>query len=92
MAETIFLDTGFIIAFFNKDDKNYTAANRIIQDTLKDYPSVRFYFSDYVFDEVITLMKARHVSINSIIDIGNRILASRIWTRITINEEIFQKT
>jgi len=92
MGDHIFLDTGYIIAFFNKEDGYHSQARKLIRNTLKKYPSVRFYYSDYIFDEIITLMKSRKVPALEVIDVGESVLNSHIWTMVKITEEIFQKT
>ncbi len=61
MGGVIFLDTSFIIAFFNEDDDFHKDAENIIENTLTKDPLIRFYFTDYIFDETITQLKSRKV-------------------------------
>lgn len=91
MGGAIFIDTGFIIAFFNEDDKNHLHAQNTIKMTLTKDSLIKFYFSDYIFDELITLLKIRKVSNESIQEIGDKILNSKIWKLIKITERDFEQ-
>ena len=88
----IFLDTGFIISFFNKKDKNHIKSNEIIMKTFEKDNSAVFIYSDYIFDELITFMKRRKISPNIIQKNGDKILTSKLWMKVPISETIFQKT
>ena len=88
----IFLDTGFIISFLNKNDKNHIKSNQIIMKTLEKGNNAIFIYSDYVFDELITLMKKRKISISIIQKNGDKILKSKLWIKIPISETYFQKS
>lgn len=52
----IFLDTSFLVAFYNKKDKNHSKARRLISEADKD---TTFVISDYAFDEILTVLLAR---------------------------------
>ncbi len=91
-CEMIFLDTSFIVAFFNTKDKNYIQARTIIKETMEINPNTLFVYSDYIFDELITLLKKKHQPINQIMEIGENILNSNIWKRITLTNEHFLQT
>src|SRR6056297_2711635 len=88
----IFIDTGFIIAFFNKKDKHYREAREIIMRILEDFPHMRFIYSDYIFDEFITLMKKEKIVIEKTKRAGENILKSKIWKMFQIDCNIFSKT
>ena len=49
----IFLDTSFLVAFYNKKDKNHSEARRLISEADKH---TSFVISDYVFDEILTVL------------------------------------
>ena len=92
MVVEIFLDTGFIISLFNKNDKNHKNAKKIMMKTFeKDYNTV-FIYSDYIFDELITFMKRRKISPSIIQKNGDKILKSKLWTKVPISETLFQKS
>ncbi len=88
----IFLDTSFLIAFFNKKDKNFDYAREIIKVSLEKDNTIKFIVSDYVFDELITLLKSKKIPVSTIGKIGNTILSSRIFKMIIIKEDIFKST
>ena len=88
----IFLDTSFIIAFFNKKDKNFTKAREIIRNTMEKSKNTLYVYSDYIFDELITLLKTKHIDHIKIQQIGDQLLNSTIWKIIIVNEDIFHQT
>jgi predicted nucleic acid-binding protein len=49
----IFADTSFLVAFYNKRDKNYQEARNFISESDKN---IAFIISDYIFDEVLTVL------------------------------------
>jgi uncharacterized protein len=88
----IFLDTSFIIAFYNKKDKNHAGARGILKRTLEKNQNTKFVFSDYIFDELITLLKSKKVPNQMISQIGDQILNSNIWKIVYVEELIFNHT
>ena len=54
----VFLDTGFILAFKNVDDKNHDIAQNWMKRFLKNEFG-EIYTSTYVFDELVTLALVR---------------------------------
>ena len=54
----VFLDTGFILAFKNADDKNHDIAQNWMTRFLKNEFG-EIYTSTYVFDELVTLALVR---------------------------------
>ena len=92
MGIEIFLDTGFIISLLNKKDKNHKNAKEIMMKTFEKDSNAVFIYSDYIFDELITFMKRRKISPSIIQKNGDKILKSKLWTKITISESLFQKS
>lgn len=92
MGGVIFLDTSFIVAFFNEEDEHHKTAQKVIQKTLQKDSLIKFYFTDYVFDEIITQLKIRNVPKESIEQIGDNLLRSQLWKLIKITEVDFQNT
>jgi len=83
----IFLDTSFLVAFYNKRDKNHQKARRFISKSDK---SMAFLISDYIFDEVLTVLLVRGGKSLSI-EAGRKILEDERIDLFQIDEEIFQK-
>ncbi len=92
MGGVIFLDTSFIVAFFNEEDDLHVDAQNKIQKTLSKDPLIKCYFTDYIFDETLTQLKARKVHPESIEAIGETLLHSKLWKLLKISEVDFRKT
>ncbi|MCK4603268.1 MAG: PIN domain-containing protein [Deltaproteobacteria bacterium] len=52
----IFLDTSFLVAFYNKEDKNHTQARNFMANADQ---SLSCLISDYIFDEILTVLLVR---------------------------------
>ena len=83
----IFLDTSFLVAFYNKGDKNHSKARRLISDADK---STAFVISDYVFDEILTVLLVRGGKSMSV-EAGRKILEDEMVDILQIDEDIFEK-
>ena len=55
---TVLLDTGFIIAPFNKRDRHHRWAARLMRNILKGAHGTPF-ITDYIIDEVLSYAAAR---------------------------------
>jgi predicted nucleic acid-binding protein len=89
MRSDIFLDTSGIYAYLVKQDEKHTAAASSIQEALK--ADGRLITTDYIIDEISTLMKARgHGHI--ITKIFDGILSSRACHIEWMDQELFDKT
>jgi uncharacterized protein len=73
---SVFLDTCFIAAYANQSDINHAKASRTA-NLIKDGELGHLFVSDYVFDEVVTLVAIR-TSHSKAKEIGAHILNSRI--------------
>jgi predicted nucleic acid-binding protein len=51
----IILDTSFLIAFYNKRDSRHREALKIFDEIAND----KLVISDYIFDEVVTFLRAK---------------------------------
>ncbi|MBU1704133.1 MAG: PIN domain-containing protein [Nanoarchaeota archaeon] len=87
--ERVFCDTSFLVAYYNRRDENHAHAHRWIRSIQKS--KTEFLISDYIFDEVLTVLLSRSSKELSIA-VGKKILESRQITIIKINEEVFFKT
>ena len=83
----LFLDTSFLVAFYNKGDKNHSKARRLISDADK---STVFVISDYVFDEILTVLLVRGGKSMSV-EAGRKILEDEMVDILQIDEDIFEK-
>ncbi len=63
----------------------------IIQKTLLKDSSIKFYFTDYIFDEIITMLKTRKVQPESVESIGETMLRSDLWHLLKITEGDFKQ-
>ena len=85
----IFLDTSFLIAFYNNNDEHNPKAIKIIKDLISGLYG-ELLISDYIFDEFITVALIRLKNLSKIIQVGEDI---RFFTHILkINEKLFEKS
>ncbi|MBM3212533.1 PIN domain-containing protein [Candidatus Poribacteria bacterium] len=90
--ELIFLDTSFLVAYYNSDDVNHEEARKLIM-RMKG-KQVRFLISDYIFDETLTVLLVR-AGKDKAIKVCNAILRDIKLENIElvyVNKEIFRKT
>ncbi len=83
----ILLDSSFIVAYSNERDQNHAKASEIakaIDDGKYGIPAV----TDYIFDEVVTVMLSRTGNLPQVVDLGEKLLKANRFLRI--DEEIFQ--
>ncbi|MBW1707828.1 MAG: type II toxin-antitoxin system VapC family toxin [Deltaproteobacteria bacterium] len=83
----VFADTSFLVAFYNKKDKNHQRARSFISESDKN---TAFIISDYIFDEVLTVLLVRGGKSLSI-EAGRKILEDERIGLLQIDEEVFQK-
>lgn len=83
----IFLDTSFLVAFYNKKDKNHSKARKLISEADKH---TSFVISDYVFDEILTVLLARGGKPLSV-EAGRKILEDERIDILQIDEHVFEK-
>ncbi|MBM3241956.1 type II toxin-antitoxin system VapC family toxin [Candidatus Poribacteria bacterium] len=90
--ELIFLDTSFLVAYYNADDVNHTDARKLVREM--EGTKISFLTSDYIFDETLTILLVR-AGKEKAIKVCNTLLkdieAGDIkWMRV--NEEVFRKS
>ncbi|MHA1522276.1 MAG: type II toxin-antitoxin system VapC family toxin, partial [Promethearchaeota archaeon] len=85
-----FIDSGVLIAAFNKKDIHHQAANKIItaitQNKLKNV-----FISDYIFDEVVTYIKKKYKA-DFAIQVSEAILNSPNLNILYMDERQFNAT
>jgi len=82
----IFLDSSFLIAYYNSTDKHKNKALDIMDNLIADKYGTP-YISDYVFDEVVTILFVRNKD-KSIATTLGEILRESLEI-INVNEELF---
>ena len=80
----ILLDSSLIIAYSNEVDENHAKAKKIIDDIVREkYGSP--IITDYVFDEVVTVMLLRTKSLVHATKLGESLLGAAQLIRIDAN-------
>ena len=86
---SVFIDTNIFAAAKLKNDFDHKHGRKLLEDALLGkYGQV--FTSDYIFDEVMTLLLIRTKNHKLIYEYGNSILLSDIIDIIKINDEIFE--
>ena len=83
---SVILDSGFICAYRNMQDKNHDTAIQIVGEIDRDIFGT-MYISDYLFDETLTLLRTR-IGIDEARKTGNIILQTLHF--IKIDDLIFE--
>lgn len=85
MADKLFLDTGVLFAYFDKSDSEHKKISSIL-DSSKDI----FYTTNYIIDELITLLRFRNFKVSQIKafidDIRNEKIAFLLYVTPEIEE------
>jgi len=88
IAKMIFLDTSFLVAFYNKDDYHYNKAIKIMQELVKGkYGDVAI--SDYIFNECVTVLFSRLRDLQKTIMVCENIKKIKIFK---IDEDVFEES
>lgn len=91
---SVFLDTGFFVAFHNSRDVNHKRAVELMEKLLEgEYGPI--YTSDYIFNEAVTVAYVRTGRHDLAVDMGNLILGidhPKFVTILPIEEEVFKNT
>ncbi|MBS7626589.1 type II toxin-antitoxin system VapC family toxin [Candidatus Bathyarchaeota archaeon] len=83
----IFLDSSLIVAYLNEVDVNHAKALQIIKDLDRGrYGSS--VITDYIFDEVITVMLFKIMNLGRVVELGEKILSANLLFRV--NEDLFE--
>jgi len=87
----VFLDTGFLLAIKNSDDKNFHIAQSWMKRFLKNEFG-QIFTSTLVFNELVTLVLIRIKRSDFAINLGNYILKSRRIKIISLTDDDFKKS
>jgi len=82
----ILLDSSLIVAYSNQADENHAKAKQVVEDVAKERYGTPV-ITDYVFDEVVTVMLARTRSLARATKLGETLLEATQLVRI--DEDLF---
>ena len=85
---SIILDTSFLIALNDAGDYKHKDAISL-GSRIKNKEFGHCYISDYIFDELMTLMRAKSINPNKIKEIGDSLLADETIELLRADKEIF---
>jgi len=85
-VKKVFVDTSFLIAFYNKNDEKHFEARKFLQACDKTLLII----TDYIFDEFLTVLLARENKLLSL-QSGEKILNDKNVRLLKVDNEIFQK-
>ena len=84
----IFLDSSFLVAFYNEKDEHHVKANSIMKNVVtKKYGEV--FISDYVFYEFVTIMLVRTKNHSKTITTANDLL--NFIYMLFMDKDLFEK-
>ena len=67
--EPIFLDTSFLVSYFNERDENHQKSVLLMEKIMGDAYGV-FHISDYIFNECVTVLLARIKNLQTVVAYG----------------------
>ncbi len=79
-------DSSLIVAYSNESDENHEKALQIVNDVDKGKYGTPV-ITDYIFDEVVTVMLVRTKSLRKVSELGETLLKSTLLIRI--DESLF---
>jgi len=82
----ILLDSSLIVAYSNEADENHEKALKIVKDLERGKygtPAI----TDYIFDEIVTVMLVKTKNLKKVLELGEALLNSTLLFRV--DEEIF---
>ena len=77
----ILLDSSLIVAYSNKSDENHKKALKIIRDLHRGRYGTPI-ITDYIFDEVVTVMLIKTKNIQKVSELGEALLNSTLLFRV----------
>ena len=84
----VFLDTSFLVALANADDKNHKSA-QFVKARIANQELGQPYISDYIFDEFVTFLMARHVRPEKVEELGNTLLGDESIKMLKVDSAVF---
>ena len=91
MVDHLFVDSGFLVARYNRQDRNFRAVRTFLDPrTNPDISGYRFVLSDYVFDEAITTLLYRGGRHERAVEAGNAIRNARALQMVPVERPVFE--
>ena len=87
---SLFLDTSFLIAIHTAKDEHHSDAIAI-KERIKNGEFGQCYFSEYIFDEFVTFLRAKSASTTSITQLGDALLREEIVRMVSIDTQLFSR-
>jgi predicted nucleic acid-binding protein len=87
----ILIDTGVLAAFANLKDDNHLLSIKIMDEIVKKTYGTPI-ITDYVLDEVVTLLYVRTKSPEISLDIGTKIVKEKFGKFIKLSDKIVEQT
>lgn len=84
---SIFIDTSVLVAYYNTDDEHHKKASKIMPEILNESFGKPF-ISDYIFDEVVTVVLVRTKNHEKAKLVGSDLLNTNVLY-LKVNESIF---
>lgn len=85
---TVFLDTGYVLALELANDQNHHAVSKHWRGLRKKLPPI--VTTSYVFDEVVTYFNSRGYHAKAV-EVGNRLLLSPSVQLVQVDEGLFRE-
>jgi len=82
----ILLDSSLIVAYSNEADENHEKALKIIKDLERGKYGTPI-ITDYIFDEIVTVMLVKTKNLKKVLELGEALLNSALLFKV--DEEIF---
>jgi len=86
MADKIFIDTSAFYAYFDRSDSEHRKVSEFMDTSMYD-----FYTSNYIIDELITLLRYRNFDIGQISSFINELWAETFCSLFYVTPDIEQK-
>jgi len=82
----IFLDSSLIVAYSNEADENHAKALQVVKDVNRGRYGTPV-ITDYVFDEVVTVMLVKTKNTGQVTELGEKLLGTNLLFRV--DEDLF---
>ena len=87
----IFLDTSFLVALANADDEKHKSAQSV-KARIASKELGQPYISDYIFDELVTFLKARQVRPEKVEEFGDSLLEDESIKLLKVDSAVFLRS
>jgi len=87
----VFLDTSGLVAYYNEDDSSHNAASQVMNRFLTgELPLTKFFVSDYVFDETMTVIECVLGRHDLALQVGGALRSSPRTMMLRVDEPTFE--